>query len=253
MKSVSNKNQNNSEKVKILLLSTYHFANPGRDLIKHNVKDVMDQESQKYLDLLAKKISKFNPSSVLLEYEAKSDEKVNSNDLAYKKNQYRLSYSEIEQIGFRVAKYSDLSQVNGIDEKEVMWKGSQLLDQLEKEPDLKKHFNSAVEYVTVNEKRIHSSLNLQNILKEYNSTKMDEQNKSFYILTNVAGASDNFIGADASASWWHRNFRILANIQSFAKSRRRIFVVAGQGLIAVLKDMLKLDPNVVLEDINIYL
>lgn len=85
MKSVSNKDQNSFEKVNILLLSTYHFANPGRDLIKHNVKDVMDQESQKYLDLLAKKISKFNPSSVLLEYEAKSDEKVNSNYLAYKK------------------------------------------------------------------------------------------------------------------------------------------------------------------------
>ena len=66
-----------------------------------------------------------------------------------------------------------------------------------------------------------------------------------YLLTNAVGVDkDHYYGADASASWWHRKFRIYAKIQHQAKSNTRIFALAGQGHTAILKDFVKSDQKI---------
>jgi hypothetical protein len=62
-------------------------------------------------------------------------------------------------------------------------------------------------------------------------------------MTNSAGAGTNFSGADAAASWWHRNFRMYANIQKLATPDTRLIVIGGQGHTAILKDLLKFDSE----------
>ena len=41
-----------------------------------------------------------------------------------------------------------------------------------------------------------------------NDPDMLRANKVLDLLTNAIGADDNFIGADAAAAWWQRNFRM---------------------------------------------
>lgn len=62
---------------------------------------------------------------------------------------------------------------------------------------------------------------------------MDDKNKSLYLMTNGVGVKDNYVGLSATASWWHRNFRMYAIIQQYAKKNQRIFVIGGQGHTAV--------------------
>ena len=59
--------------------------------------------------------------------------------------------------------------------------------------------------------------------------------------------------ADATARWWHRNFRMYANVQRYATTGERILVVAGQGHTAILRDLLEIDGRISARDVHPYL
>ncbi len=63
------------------------------------------------------------------------------------------------------------------------------------------------------------------------------------IVTNPVGDQNNFVGADASASWWHRNFRMYAHVQRYARPGERVLVIGGQGHTAILRQLLADDPD----------
>ncbi|MBE0669690.1 MAG: hypothetical protein IH588_03805, partial [Anaerolineales bacterium] len=70
---------------------------------------------------------------------------------------------------------------------------------------------------------------------------------------NHVGAGRTFEGADAAASWWHRNFRMYANIQRYAEPGEKVLAIGGQGHTAILKDLLKFDLDREAVDIVQYL
>ncbi len=249
-------NKNNhleNQSYEIMLFSTFHFANPGKDKVFNHVKDVMSEDSQIYLDELARRIAEFKPTLILLEFEPQSSDAVNLKYSEYREGKHNLGPNEIEQLGFRIAKHSGLDKVHGFDHRDIKWESERLLQQLAKEPILERNFNMSIQNMVNEENRAHASMSLQELLKRYNSPRMDHLNKGFYLLTNVAGAGTNFAGADASASWWHRNFRMLALIQTFLKPGERLIVIGGQGHIAVIRDLLSNDINMRAIDVNEYL
>ena len=237
----------------VMLFSTFHFANPGLDKVKNKVKNVMDETSQSYLEKLSRRIFKFKPTVILLEFDDKKEKEINRRYTQYLRGDYQLSVGEIDQLGFRIAKLSGLRRIDGFDDRGIPWAANKLFKEIKNEPMLEKRFNEDFRKITKDENEAHSSLSLQGILKRYNSSDMDRRNKSLYILTNVIGVDKNFAGADASASWWQRNFRMLAKIQKFAKPKQRILVIGGQGHIAVIRDLIKFDSNITIENIHSYL
>jgi hypothetical protein len=239
---------------KVMLFGTFHFQNPSLDAVKNRVHDVTQQESQAYLINLSKRISEFKPTTVLLEFDPKEDDQINSRYQSYLKNsEYNLSVNEIEQLGFRIAKQSDLQRVDSFDNRDTPWKSKDLFEKLNDYPDIKSNFEQAIHQLTKCEDELHASKALNEILAHYNSPEIDQKNKSLYLLTNQIGAGDDFSGANAAASWWHRNFKMFAMVQKFAKPRERVLVIGGQGHIAVIRDLVPLDPGIVTEDITDYL
>jgi regulator of RNase E activity RraA len=81
----------------------------------------------------------------------------------------------------------------------------------------------------------HKTLTLKQLLLRANDAEQDRLNRSFYLMTNHVGEGENFVGADATASWWHRNFRMFAVIQRYAQPGERVLVIGGQGHVAILK------------------
>ena len=98
--------------------------------------------------------------------------------------------------------------------------------------------------------REQETLALPQLLQLANDPARDSLNKGSYLLTNDVDAGGSFAGADASASWWHRNFRMFANIQKSAAPGRRVIVLAGQGHTAILKDLLVDDAQREAEDVR---
>lgn len=86
-----------------------------------------------------------------------------------------------------------------------------------------------------------------------NDPEQDRINKDAYLLTNAVGAGSNFLGADTTARWWHRNFRMYANVQKYAQPGQRVLVIAGAGHTAILRDLLAIDRRLIAEDVMPYL
>lgn len=251
------KTHNNSvsaPKGEVLLLSTFHFQNPSLDAVKNRVHNVSQKESQEYLDKLSQRLSEWEPTKVLLEYNPNSQQKINGRLQSYlTKDNFELSLSEVEQIGFRVAKRSGLNKVNSFDNRETPWLSEDLLEEIDQYPIIKNKFEKAISEMSERETRVHSNYELRDILIHYNSREMDHVNKSLYLLTNQVGAEGSFSGANAAASWWHRNFKMLAIIQKYAKEGERVLVVGGQGHIAVIRELIAHDSDIKIIEVKNYL
>ena len=109
--------------------------------------------------------------------------------------------------------------------------------------DTERAVELAIERSTDEQQKAHSTLALGELLKMTNDPDQDRGNKSFYLRTNHVGTDDIFVGADATASWWHRNFRMYAKIQRQATPGQRVLVIGGQGHTAVLREFLDIDAD----------
>ncbi|MDP5189251.1 DUF5694 domain-containing protein [Rheinheimera baltica] len=233
------------EPAQIMLLGTFHFTNPGLDTVKTSVLDVTSADSQQYLQAFSQKLAQdFAPTDVLLECAVGFQGKLNEQYQQYLKGEFTLPVNEIYQLGFRAAKAAGGSAVRCFDEQEIQWNAEPLFEQMPaKAPAIQAAFDALIADVTAQSNDMHRTLSLADLLRAMNSEQQYRLNKSIYLLSNEVGAGDGFVGADAAASWWHRNFRMYANIQLAASPGKRVLVIAGQGHIAVINDFLVSDTQ----------
>jgi len=236
----------------LMLMGTFHFANPGLDVVKSKTINVMTPENQQYLAELSQRISQFKPTMVMLEFNPKNTAKINQEYQQYLNGSFQLPSNEIYQLGFRVAKLSGVVRLESLDETSIAWKAEDLFKHLEiKDKEIDAEMKRALQDSTNSKNKNHKSLSLQDLLRLNNTESYDQLNKNLYFITNSVGVSEgSFVGADSSASWWHRNFRIYAKIQHQAKSQPRIFALAGQGHTAILNDFVTSDQNLKKVDIE---
>lgn len=242
------------ESAEVLLFGVFHFANPGLDEVKVDQVDVTTAENQAYLGSLAERICAFRPTLILLEFNPLREAEVQAELQAYLQGQFELSANEIHQIGFRVARSCGVTRLYSYDEQGVQWNPDPMFELLEREEsDLLDAFNQAIAQVQQAESAAHQTLNLRELLLRANNAELDRQNKHLYLVTNAAGAGNGFEGADATARWWQRNFRMFANIQRYATAGERVLVIGGQGHTAILRDLLEIDSGIIGRDIEPFL
>lgn len=242
------------EPAKVMLLGMFHFANPGRDIVKTRVIDVMTPANQAWLDGLADRMAAFRPTDVLAECSPKDQAEVDQKFRDYLAGRFALPSNETYQIGFRVARRAGLQRVTCFDEDAVGWEPGPMFEYMDKhDPEAKKALEAEFQSIGATMDQEQATLPLQRLLQLTNDSARDALNKSMYLRTNAVGAGDGFPGADAAASWWHRNFRMYANIQQAAVPGRRVIALAGQGHTAILKDLLAVDDQRKAQDVRPYL
>ena len=238
----------------VLLFGVFHFANPGRDVVRVDQIDVSTPESQAYLAALAQRLCEFKPTAILLEFDRAREPDMRGQLEAYLADRAELGINENYQIGFRVAKACGVRKLYGFDESEIGWDAEPLFEYLENDaPELFETFSRETALLQAAQAAAHRELDLRELLIRANDPEEDRLNKDFYLLTNAAGAGIGFEGADATARWWHRNIRMYANIQRYATAGERVLVVAGQGHTAILRDFLRIDGRISGRDIRPYL
>ena len=238
----------------VMLIGTFHFENPGLDLVKTNQINVMTEENQEYLEALTERLSKYNPTVVLLEFGPDREPEMQERFRQFSEGSYQLTSNEIDQLGFRIAARSDAETIHGFDETDIHWQAKPLFEYLEKEDVITGARMSAVlEELTVADEKAHASMSLRELLVRANDAGRDAQNRGLYLMTNHVGEDKNFVGADAAASWWHRNFRMYALVQRHAKPGERVLVIGGQGHIAILRQLLADDRDRMAVDVRPYL
>lgn len=238
----------------VMMFGTFHFANPGLDMVKSDVVDVTTAENQLYLEGLASRLAAFGPTHVLVECLPSRQVRHDTAYNAWRAGQARLDVNETQQIGFRVAKAAGLAQVICFDEGEVQWNSEPMFDYIGTHaPERKRALDATYAGLSARENREQAALSLAELLHLTNDPTRDRENRHLYLMTNDVDAGDSFAGADASASWWHRNFRMYANVQRVATPGQRVLVLAGQGHTAILKELLATDLQRQALDVGPYL
>lgn len=242
------------QRAQVMMMGIFHFANPGLDVVKTDDVNVMSDENQAYLEKLAASIAEFDPTVVLLEFEASNNDIFQERFRQYLAGEFELPSNEVYQLGFRIAAMSAAETVHGFDERGIEWNAEPLFEYLETvDIETKSRVDEKIEKVTAEMNARRATLPLRELLLTMNDPKSDRSNRSFYIQTNHVGEGDNFVGADAAASWWHRNFRMYALIQRHAQPGERVLVIGGQGHTAILRQLLEDDPDRDAVDVRPYL
>ena len=242
------------DSAQVMLLGVFHFANPGLDVVKTDQINVMTEENQAYLEELTTRISEFNPTRVLLEFEPSSEDRMQDEFRQYLDGSFELSSNENYQLGFRIAAKSDAETIHGYDHRGVHWAAEPLFEYLqENDAETQARMNALIAEITEEMQEAHATLSLRELLLQSNDPGRDRENRATYLLTNHVGTDESFVGADAAASWWHRNFRMYAIVQRHAQPGERVLVIGGQGHIAILRQLLEDDADRQAVDVTPYL
>ncbi len=232
-------------KPEILIVGTYHMANPGHDIFNAKADDVLSPKRQAEIAELLAVLKKFHPTKIAVESTVFDDtrKKQYADYLAGKRT---LTQNEIEQVGFRLAKELGMKTIYPVDyDGDFPWQRivnfakatgkSQQYDQLF--ADMGAHFKKQDEFLPA-----HTILET---LLFMNADERVAQDVGFYYREVHFGEPADYAGPDLLTSWYQRNMRIYNNIVNLIDSPgERILVIYGAGHLGWLRMAAESDPTV---------
>ena len=102
--------------IEVMVVGTYHMANPGLDI--HNVKadDVLKPARQRELEALSAALAAFRPTKIVVERIAKTPELLDHRYAEFTPAQLATNRDERVQVAYRLAHRLGMKQVYAIDE-----------------------------------------------------------------------------------------------------------------------------------------
>ena len=237
----------------VMILGTYHFANPGLDVVKTEVADVLSPAKQGEIARVVEALARFRPTKIAVEAPPASAARLDSLYRAYRAGRHALSRNEIEQLGFRLAGRLEHGRVYPIDHTgefpfEAVMQYAQAHD-----PAFVAYAQRTITAVTAEENRRQKELTIGQNLRERNNPRTIAMEHGVYTRLARVGAGDNYVGADLVSKWYGRNIRIFANLQRIAEPGDRILVIFGSGHAAILRELVRYYPEMALAEALDYL
>jgi len=240
----------------ILLIGTFHFDNPGADLVKTKTFDINGAAAQKDLNVISDQIKRFAPDQFFVEWDYHDEKALDSlydlylngsyhNYIKNKFNPKQQNYynnSETFQLAFRASKNSGLKKVRSMDyQLSLPFDSVMTTLKAAGQTEIIHNIQSVSAAMAARANTQMQKLGLRDLIIDYNSAKSRKENAGFYIQNfNRAGRPDNFIGADMVADWYRRNLYMYALLQKQLKpTDRRLVILVGAGHAAILKKFIE--------------
>jgi hypothetical protein len=233
--------------IKVLLLGTFHFDNPGLDVAKFKDADILSPQRQKEVAEVVGALKAFAPDKIFIEATPDRQSKIDSSVAEYKAGRMQLKAGEVHQLGYRLAKELNLPSVYGVDYRDAEFPFDSLMKSaaaagqiniisfVQKTIDtVQKSFNEALQRLTIT----------QMLLRE-NTPAGIRMQLEFYFKLLPVGTSANHVGSYLVSEWWRRNMVIYENIlKQLNGKEERILVIFGSGHTAILNEMMKFNSNI---------
>lgn len=230
---------NNSNSKEVLLIGTFHYNNPGKDVAKTKSFDVLSDQSQSELKKISQKIKEYNPTKIFVEWSHNEQIELDSLYNLYVNDNYFTNQNlsdfylknEIFQLAFRAAKEIGLKRVYGIDYS-TSFPFGEVMAAIEKanQEDLQVKINDGISKFTDDfDNKIESGISLTELTYHLNTQEMRYFSNDFHNnLMLLAGNSDDFSGANLTSEWFKRNLFMWSLIQKHTTQEdERILVLAG--------------------------
>lgn len=236
----------------VLLLGTYHFANPGLDVVRTDVADVLAPDKQAEITAIVRALARFRPTRIAVEQTAAAAPWLDSVYAAYRAGRHTLTRNETEQIGFRLAARLGLERVHPLDVPGEFPFDAVMTYAAAHDTAFVRFVQAALARITAEENR-RQTLPIARNLALRNDPADIAQTHVFYLRIAAVGAGETFVGADLVSKWYDRNIRIFANLQRLAQPGDRILVLFGSGHAAILRELIQHDPRLRLADARDFL
>lgn len=247
-----------AQKKEILLIGTFHFDNPGKDLAKTGKFDVLTAAAQQELENIATAIKKYHPTKLFVEWDYDDQPRLDSLYHLYLTDKYsdyitqklpgNVYYRENEvfQLGFRLAKKSQIKSVYGIDVPMSLPFDSVLaaIDAAGQHALKQQIFDRTKEFERINAANRKDN-NLTQLLLIKNAPQSRQLDLGSYItLFNQAGSPTDFRGARLVSEWYKRNLLMYSLVQKLTEAAdQRVVLLLGASHIALIKHFIDLDER----------
>lgn len=227
-------------KPEILVLGTFHMANPGSDVHNAQVDDVLSARRQREMAELLAVLKRFRPTKIAVEANVNS-QRTSREYAEYLAGRYTLTRNEVDQIGFRLAKELDHPTVYAVDASGD-YPYMRVLNYAKangRQAEFDTMANRVGERVKADADylRAHTLLEtLAHINADSSVTKWMASDFDYVPF----GEPWEYAGSDLLGSWFQRNARIYRNILALATAPDdRLLVVYGSGHLGWLRQMVQ--------------
>lgn len=234
--------------VEVMLLGTYHFANPGRDVVKTDVTDVLTPARQAELEELSARLAQWRPDQVAVEWPADFADSTRARYARYAAGTLTPNRNEVVQLGFRLAKRLGLPGVDPID-AEMRIGNDSVGAVLARRPDLKRlsdSVNASLQAGADSGGAEFRALPLAAQFRDMNGEAALHAGNSrgmFGALLPL-GEGGNYGGPQVLARWYERNLRMVHHLyRALRPGTRRVLVVVGSGHVPPLRNLLDEAPQ----------
>ncbi len=222
--------------VEVMVLGTYHFGNPGRDVNNIKVDSVLTPQRQRELAAVAKAIAAFKPTKVMVEMQSAAPDLAVGEYTRFDDAMLASDANEIVQVGYRTAREAGLKAVYGIDEQPK--DGEPDYYPFDKIEAAAAKYGQTAQLAATNVpiaaalqafEAAQKTSSVASLLVRMNTPGTPFYDQSSYYAMLAIGDHDDQAGADLNAMWYLRNAKIFSKLMSVAGPGDRVLVVYGSG------------------------
>jgi hypothetical protein len=234
----------------ILVLGSYHMANPGRDIYNMQADDVLAPKRQQEIAQLIEVLKKFHPTKIAIEADPWGKRPQQYSD--YLSGKYTLTANEIDQIGFRLAKELGHKTIYPVDVEgdfpmQRVRNFGKANGTTAKLDEISKGWATLVK----EQGDFLQSHTVVEMLQHLNSDSRTAKEFALYFAVVPYGEPGDYAGPDLLAAWYQRNIRIYGNIVHLVESPNdRILVIYGAGHLGWLRQDVENDASVKLRKLS---
>lgn len=237
----------------VLLLGSFHMANPGLDRFNVEVDDVRSVRRRREIEQVVERLLRFQPSRVAVEVRPSRGDELDADYRTYRAGRFELPAGEVYQLGFRLAARSGCARLYPIDAMV-----SRDVDPLQwaaehRQADLAEELTREWQTLANDGQEWLRQESVGEVLRRLNARDRAEREQALYVQLARIGTGDDYPGADWLGGWYERNLRIFANLTRITEPGDRILVVYGSGHIPLLRRFIEESALYDLEDVETYL
>lgn len=221
--------------IQVMVLGTYHFDNPGLDVVNIAADDVLTERRQSELKLVAERLGAFQPTAVAVEKVPRGDTLIDPGFARFNEADLSSDRNEIVQIGYRVAHQQGIDRVYAVDAQdgEIQFFPFDQIKSFAEKTGQMDLVNSKIAQVQAEVDAIahdrEATPIYELIASENDAERTQRMHSDFYYgLLKFADAEEQ-PGAALNYGWYARNALIFANIAASSQPGDRILVIYGSG------------------------
>jgi hypothetical protein len=236
----------------LLVVGTYHMANPGQDAVNLEADDPSSPRRQQELAVLLDRLARYQPTRVAIEATyGRSPWLGRYKD--WLAGNYQLGKNEIELVGFQLARRAGLTEVSAVDFP--MWMDGRIPDEIDYNwtPPASSKQEPATKAAPNPEEELLRQSTVLEYIRHLNSPEYMAKDHAVYMSLLRVDTSSNapFAQTNTLTNWYKRNFRIFTNLYRVSRpGEQRILLLIGAGHLTILRQLAIDSPDFCLADIG---